>query len=529
MTGPGERPRAGGTGRGSTTVPTGVTTPPKVLTSVDPCTGTPVGSVPAAGPAEVAAAVAAARAAAPGWAALPVRDRVRALSAVGRLLARRIDELAEVIAAETGKPTAEAVTAELVVSVELAAFYRRVAPRVLAPRRVGTGLLVHKRAEVRRDPRGVVGVISPWNYPFALAFGPVLTALVAGNAVVLKPSELTPLTGLAVGRLFTDAGLPEGLVGVVPGDGATGEALVGSGLDLVVFTGSVATGRRVARTAGDALTPVVLELGGKDPMVVLDDADIERAAAGAVWGAFFNAGQTCMAVERVYVHRAVADRFVDAVVDRTRRLRQGPRGPDVGAMASLRQLRIVEAQVEDARARGATVRCGGRRRPGPGWFYEPTVLTGVDHTMAVMVEETFGPVLPVMVVDDDDEALALANDTAYGLNASVWTGDRRRAERFVRGLAAGTVCVNDCIASYAAVALPFGGVKGSGYGRTHGVEGLREMTVTRSVFVDRAGLPREPVWYPLPRWLDPAARAVIALRTRSPAALGRRGRPRPGR
>jgi acyl-CoA reductase-like NAD-dependent aldehyde dehydrogenase len=338
-----------------------------------------------------------------------------------------------------------------------------------------------------------------------------VTALAAGNAVVLKPSEVTPTVGLAIGELFEDDDWGD-LVQVVTGGGATGEALVRSGVDKIVFTGSVRTGKRVMAAAADTLTPVLLELGGKDPMIVCADADLDRAAKGAVWGAFQNSGQTCMSVERVYVEDSVRDAFVDRVVLETARIRQDAEGGDIGSMTFGPQVDIVESHLADATSKGAKVLVGGSRIDRPGLWFEPTVLVDVDHSMEVMTEETFGPVLPIMSVADADEALRLANDSVYGLNSSVWTADDTLGSSIANRLQAGNVCVNDCIVSYAVSGLPFGGVKQSGIGRVHGAEGLREFSNVKSVLSSRVGTPRELWWFPVPKGLD--ALGIRSLRLR---------------
>ena len=486
--------------------------------TVDPRTGALLATVPEHDADEVAATVARAAELAPRWAALDVAERVAHLMEVRDRLLDRADHLVDVICAETGKQRTEALTTEIMPVCEAMDWYRRNAGDILAPRPVGTGTLAHKRAWVRREALGVVGVISPWNYPFTLSMTPLVTALFAGNAVVLKPSEVTPTVGLAIGELFEHPVWGD-LVQVVTGTGATGEALVRSGVDKVAFTGSVPTGRRVMATAAESLTPVLLELGGKDPMIVCDDADLERAARGAVWGAFQNAGQTCMSVERVYVTEAVAEEFIDRVIVHTGEIRQGDGGADgsgdIGSMTAASQIPIVESHLRDAVERGARVVVGGERVDRPGLWFPPTVLTGVDHSMLIMTEETFGPVLPIMVVADVDEAVRLANDSRYGLNASVWSGDDDLAVDVANRLESGNVCINDCIVSYGVPGLPFGGVKDSGIGRVHGIEGLHEFSRTKSILASRVTPSREPWWYPTPDGLDRAALATLRLRMRS--------------
>lgn len=485
---------------------------PSLLRVREPTTGRTLGEVPIHGRVEVEEAVAAARAAAGPWGALPPRERGRALMRLHRALGARAGELADLVHAETGKPEVEAL-GEVVVLLDHLAHQAAVGPRVLRPRRIRTGWLIWKRAYTVAEPWGVVAVISPWNFPLVLAAEPMVSALMAGNAVVLKPSEYTPFTALRLQELARAAGLPEGLVGVVTGGGGTGQELIGAGVDRVVFTGSSSTGRKVMAAAAEALVPVTLELGGKDAAIVLEDADLDRAARGIAWGAFYNAGQACLSVERAYVVEAVHDAFVRRVVDHARELRSGwGPGSEVGPMVTQHQLRVVEEQVTDALNRGARIAGGGGRTDPASNTLLPTILVNVDDRMRVMREETFGPLLPVARVRDEEEAVARVNRSGYGLSASVWTSDRRRGEALARRIRAGSVSVNDVVSHRAIPDLPAGGVGESGFGGTRGREGLREMTRWKSVVVDRGGLAREPWWFPY----DPAglrmARATTSWR-----------------
>ena len=344
-----------------------------------------------------------------------------------------------------------------------------------------------KRLRVVYRPLGVVAVITPWNGPFVLAMNPVIQALMAGNAVLLKPSEITPFSGLLAGEIFAEAGLPEGLLQVLTGDGETGAALCRAGVDKVAFTGSVSTGRKVAVACAEQLIPCTLELGGKDAMIVCDDVNLDTAAAGAVAGALMNTGQYCCGTERVYVVEAVAEAFTEKVVERVSKLRQGSEGEfDVGAIFWPKQLEIIESHMQDARDRGASVLAGGRRNPDlPGLFYEPTVLADVDHEMRIMREETFGPILPIMRVADEEEALALANDSEYGLGGNVWTRDSAKGVRLAERMQSGSVCVNDMTMTYGVQEAPFGGLKSSGVGQVNGETGLRGYCHAEPIIVDR--------------------------------------------
>lgn len=468
--------------------------------------------LPIHGPGEVGAAVERARSAQRSWASLAPKERARRLASLARVLRDRADDIAGRIQAETAKPAVEALT-EVLVSADLIRFYVSAAPAHLRPRRVRTGWVVGKSAWVEKEPYGVVGAITPWNYPFILAMDSVTPALFAGNAVVLKPSELTPWTAVLIPDLCREAGLPEGLVEVVTGDGSTGKALVESGVDRIVFTGSSATGRKIMEAAAATLTPVTLELGGKDPALVLEDADVERAARGVAFGAFFNCGQTCISVERVYVARSIYDTFVEQVTELTRGLRLGTGSDaDVGPMVSAAQVRIVEEHVRDAVEHGATILVGGRRPEPDAQAFLPTVLVDVTPDMKVMREESFGPLLPIMAFGDEDEAIRLANDTGYGLFASVWTRDRARGASVARRLNAGGVSVNDVLSHYAVAGLPMGGRGASGFGKRRGVEALDEMSRLRTMLADRLGMKREPWWFPYGQGGRRVVRAALGLR-----------------
>jgi acyl-CoA reductase-like NAD-dependent aldehyde dehydrogenase len=345
-----------------------------------------------------------------------------------------------------------------------------------------------RKLVVRYEPLGLVGVIGPWNYPLTNSFGDCIPALAAGNAVILKPSEVTPMTSLLMAEALRECGLPEHVYQVATGRGETAQALIDE-VDMIMFTGSTRTGKKVMERAAQTLTPVALELGGKDPMIVLSDADLERAANAAVYYSMQNGGQTCISVERAYVEEPVYDEFVAKVTEKARALRQGvPSGPgsvDVGAVTSPPQMDIIDEHVEDARAKGARIVTGGRGRREGGYFYEPTVMVDVDHTMKAMTEETFGPTLPIMKVRDTEEAVRLANDTPYGLQASVWTKDAAKGERLARRIEAGSVTVNDAQLNYVALELPMGGWKESGLGTRHGADGIRKYTKKQSVLVTK--------------------------------------------
>lgn len=478
-----------------------VATSSERLVSYNPATGAPIGDVPMADEEAVRAAIGRARAAQPAWAARPLKERVAIMRGFRRAMLKRADWLTDLIAREQGRPPVEALTQELLPIADLITYYSKKAGKFLKDERLPMHLLKYKRSFVHFQPFGVIAVISPWNYPFVLPTSEVVLALLAGNTVVLKPSEYTPLIGEAIGELFHDAGLPEGALVIVQGDGRTGGALVAGKPDKIAFIGGGATAKHILRGAAENLTPVTLELGGKDPVVVLKDANLDRAAQAVVWGSFCNAGQVCASVERVYVDRSIVEPFTAKVVALTRQLRVGQStGKDgeveIGPMISERQLQIVERHVNDAVASGAKMLTGGKRTQDGSLFYEPTVLVDVRDDMPVMREETFGPVVGIATFDSVDEVIRRANDSPFGLSAYVFSESRRQAERVARKLEAGSVLINDVIVSYGAPETPWGGVKQSGIGRIHwGAAGIREYCQPRHIMSERFRPLRKELWW----------------------------------
>lgn len=483
----------------------------------EPATGHHLGHVPVDDADAVRDAVERARRAQAAWAAAPFAERRRVLGLVLDHVLAKADELVDVIARDSGKTRHNAMVGEVWPVLEKLRWTLARGERHLQPERVSSGLFVHKRARIEYSPKGVIGVIAPWNYPLQNVLGPTIPALMAGNAVVVKVSEWVAWSSARFQRIFdealTAAGYSRDLVRIVNGYAATGSALVGAGVDQVVFTGSLENGRRVLRTAAETLTPVILELGGKDPLIVCDDASLEQAVHAALVGSFLNAGQNCLASERVLVMDGVYDAFLSRVVDHARSLRQGDplaSTVDVGAVVSPLQLALIEELVEDAKQKGARVLVGGTRA-SKGQFYAPTILADVTPDMRIVREETFGPVMLLFRVKDDAEALRVANDTAFGLGATVLTRDPARARRLASALRAGNVSINDFGLTYMAMDLPFGGVKGSGFGRLNGRDGLRAFTDPKAVLEDRFPLHVAAKVFPVGERASDAARDVLRV------------------
>lgn len=449
-------------------------------------------------PADVAAAVARARAAQAGWGSLPIRERCRRVKRFASLLMKRAEEVIDLIVKEGGKTPVEALNTEVAVVADLVNYFAKHAPEMLERESISLHMLMHRKSYIHYVPRGVIGVIAPWNFPLSIPMGEVMMSVIAGNGVVLKPSEVTPLIALKAKELFDEAGLPPELFQVVTGRGQTGAALIDSGIDFCVFTGSVATGKRVAAACGERLIPCTMELGGKAPAIVCADADLERTANAIVWGGFANSGQICCSVERVYAHDSVYDELVERVVQKVESLRQGDASAgevDVGAMTWDRQVDIVEGLVDKAVAAGARARTGGKRAQGPGQFFPPTILTGVTQDMDVMHSEIFGPVVPMMSVPSEARAIELANDSHLGLAAYVFSKDGDKAKRIAEKIESGTVMINDVLNTFGCPETPWGGVKDSGVGRTHSIIGLRDLCQVRHVNYDRVQLGKKELWW----------------------------------
>jgi len=487
------------------------------LESFNPATDERIGAVPTIAPEEVQSIVDDVASVQPFWAQLPLADRGRYMRRAAQAIIDDLDGLATLLSREQGKPINEAYVMELLPTIDALHWIADNGESILADERVKQPQIFfkQKKAWFSYEPLGVVGVIAPWNYPWSIPFGEVAIALMCGNGVVLKPASLTPLIGQQIQTIFERAGVPEGLVRAVHGGGAVGNALVESSAAKIFFTGSVEVGRRVGKACAERLKGCVLELGGKDPQIVLADANLPNAVSGCLWGGFANAGQTCSGIERVYVLREVADRFIDLVVEGAKALRLGDPlsfDTEIGPMVSVDQYDLVVELVEDAVANGATLRCGGPTEVEgfSGKFYAPAVLTGVTHDMRIMREEIFGPVVPIVTVDSEEEAVDLANDSEFGLGASIWSLDRDRAARIGRRLETGMVWLNDHMYSHGACQCAWGGTKHSGLGRAHSKFGFYECVNIKQM-VWEPSRTRDFWWHPYDASLGNSMRAAAKL------------------
>jgi succinate-semialdehyde dehydrogenase/glutarate-semialdehyde dehydrogenase len=487
------------------------------LESFNPATGELVGTVETVAPGQVQAAVDDVAEVQPFWAQLSLADRARYMRRAMDVLVEDIDQVAELLTREQGKPITESYVMEVIPTIDTLKWCADAGPRILADEKIPypQAFFKAKRSFFSYEPLGVVGVIAPWNYPWSIPFGEVAIALMAGNGVVLKPASLTPLLGERIQRVFDDAGFPQGLVRTVHGGGAVGQALCEASTQKIFFTGSVEVGRKVGEICAKRLKGCVLELGGKDPQIVCADADLANAVSGCVWGAFANAGQTCSGIERTYVVESVADDFLSAVRRETERLTVGDPldwETEIGPMVSADQADLVTGLVDDAVSAGADLLTGGSRELAgySGRFIAPTVLAGVEDEMRIMREEIFGPVVPVIVVADEVEALARANDSNFGLGASVWTTDRAKGERIARRIESGMVWINDHSYSHGAAQTSWGGVKDSGVGRSHSKFGLYECVNIKHIAWE-PGLTRDFWWQPYDAELGTALRSSARI------------------
>jgi acyl-CoA reductase-like NAD-dependent aldehyde dehydrogenase len=484
------------------------------LESFSPLTGEQIGSVPTVTPDEVQGIVDDVASVQPFWAELPLEGRARYMKRAQQAILDQIDDLARLLSREQGKPINEALVMELIPTIDALAWIADAGQQILSDERIPQpqAFTKMKKSVFSYEPLGVVGVIAPWNYPWSIPFGEVAMALMAGNGVVLKPASLTPLIGDRIRDIFNRAGVPDGLVRTVHGGGAVGNALVESTAAKIFFTGSVDVGRRVGVACAERLKGSVLELGGKDAQIVCADANLEHAISGCLWGSFANAGQTCAGIERTYVVEEVAEQFIEGVVRGAQALRVGDPlsfDTEIGPMVSRDQYELVKELVDDAVANGAKLRCGGPVEidgyPDAA-FFAPTVLTDVTHDMRIMREEIFGPVIPIIPVASEEEAINLANDSNFGLSASVWTLDREKGDRIARRIEAGSVWINDHMYSHGTCQCSWGGVKESGIGRAHSKFGFYECVNIKHVAWEPSKL-KNFWWHPYDEQLGKALRA----------------------
>ena len=479
------------------------------IKAINPATLEEIGQVEATPPEKVAEYVSKAHAEFHPWSKTSFRQRAAYIMKAREYMLDNIEEFARTITLDNGKPLAESYSAELFSAASLMYWAAKNAGKILKRKSICIGIfnLMGRSSTIGYQPVGVVGVISPWNYPFSIPVGAVVMALMAGNCVVLKTSSATPLVGKKIEEMFAAAGLPESVFTHIPGGSDVGEALINSGVDKIMFTGSAGVGKHVAEICAKRLTPCTLELGGKDAAIIRADANLEHASSGVVWGAFTNAGQCCASIERVYVHESVADKFIKLVTKKTKMLRVGnglDPNTDIGPLTTAAQLETTIKHVEDAKNRGATI-ISPSPRPSPargegdreeGYFYAPTIIIGADHSFPCVMEETFGPTLPIMTYSEDSEAVRLANDTEFGLNAYIWSKNTAEAKKIATGLRAGTIVINDAVYIHAIPETPWGGVKYSGYGRTHGRFGFHEMVNIHHIHTNPVTFIKDFWWYP---------------------------------
>src|ERR1700682_2329368 len=485
------------------------------LPSINPATSETLGYFEKTPPSALPQIIARARASRILWGHLPIGGGCARLLNLHDVIMASRGALADTVVAESGKPRVEALFADIFVAVDSAAYFAKNAERQLSPERVPHHSIAAKAKSGRLtyEPLGVIGIISSWNYPLAIPLSQIIPAIAAGKGVGWKTSDFTPRCGALIEKLFAEAGFPKDLVTVVQGGGEVGQALIDADPDKILFTGSVATGRRVAEACAKRLIPTVLELGGKDAMLVLADADLDVAASAAIWGSFTNCGQVCLSVERLFVEQSVSDEFAARCVAKTKKLRLGPGNDpttDVGPRIRPQHVQRMVDLVEDAVSRGARLLCGGNPRVDLGSnFFEPTVIANGDSTMKLFQEETFGPILAMQTVGNSEEAITRANDSPFALSASVWTRDAARGEVIAKRLRAGAVMVNDAISYFAIAEAPHGGCAASGWGRTHGKAGLLEMVQTKYIDVDRLPSREKPWWYRYGTELECAADAFL--------------------
>lgn len=476
---------------------------PEKITSINPSNLEAVGEACLASQEECQKAILTAKEALPLWRSLSLGEKKEIFKGAKKILLQRSSEVAHIITLEKGSPFVESLSVEVLGSLDALDYYASAFKRSLRAKKAKhhVAFFSGKKSSFRFEPLGVILIISPWNFPFLIPFSDILSAMTAGNTVIFRPSTSTPFVALLIGEILIEAGLPPGVLNIVPSKVSTAESMITNPeIQTIMFTGSVSTGKRIMELASRNLTNIVLELGGKDPMIVLKDADLERASRGATWGAFMNCGQSCASVERVYAAEEIADNFVEKVLNLTRKLKVGnpsEQGIDMGPMATLSQLEVVEDHIKDATCKGAQVLWGGNRiKSSRGYFLEPTVLTNVNHSMKIMKEETFGPVLPIMRFSDPDEALSLANDCHYGLTASIWTKDKKMAKRMAERIETGSVTINDHMFSFVEPGAIWGGIKQTGIGRSHGGFGLLNLVNIKYVSHDFIKKKNQLWWYP---------------------------------